>query len=76
MRSRFRILTLVGSALLLGSFQQAARAEAPERLFLQQVGTNTAIVKWRGDADQACWAKQIRSSQRQLLEIIFGTVCA
>ncbi len=30
----------------------------PERLFLQQVGAHSAIVKWRGEADMACWARK------------------
>lgn len=35
-----------------------AQAEPPERLFLQQVGWDSAVVKWRGgDADQVCYAR-------------------
>jgi 3',5'-cyclic AMP phosphodiesterase CpdA len=41
-----------------------ANAAPPERLFLQQVGPNSAIVKWRGEADQACWAKKINDLLR------------
>ena len=33
--------------------------EPPERLFLQQVGPHSAIIKWREGADQACYAKEI-----------------
>ncbi len=29
-------------------------AEAPSRLFLQQISSQSAIIKWRGEADYAC----------------------
>ena len=45
----------------------AATAVEPERLFLQQVGSNSAIIKWRGgDADQACVARKIKRLSRNL----------
>lgn len=31
---------------------------APLRLFLQQVGSHSAIIKWRGVANQACWSSK------------------
>ena len=31
--------------------------QRPPRLFLQQVSSDTAIVKWRGDAEQSCLAQ-------------------
>jgi acid phosphatase type 7 len=33
-----------------------ADAVAPSRLFLQQVGSHSAIIKWRGDTELACWS--------------------
>ncbi len=66
MRSQSRIFSLVGTALLLGSVGQVASAEEPERLFLQQVGSKSAILKWRGDADQACVAKKIRHLRKKM----------
>jgi len=36
----------------------AAGPVQPSRLFLQQVGSNSAIVKWRGAASQLCLAPQ------------------
>ena len=66
MRSQSRIFSVVGTALLLGSLGQIASAEEPERLFLQQVGPKSAILKWRGDADQACVAKKIRHLSRNM----------
>ena len=46
-----------------------ADAERPARLFLQQISSNSAIIKWRGSADQACIAKASDnlSSQAQCL---------
>jgi len=36
----------------------AGAQSTPERVFLQQVGARSAIVKWRGgDAQQVCWAR-------------------
>jgi len=66
MRSQLRIFSLVSSALLLGSIGQIASADEPERLFLQQVGSKSAIVKWRGDADQACVAEKIKDLRKSL----------
>jgi hypothetical protein len=36
-----------------------ALAEPPSRLFLQQVGPQRAIVKWRGDAGAVCFATKL-----------------
>lgn len=46
-------------ACLLGGAVGEAAAQAPSRLMLQQVGTNSAIVKWRGGPDRVCWAKSL-----------------
>jgi hypothetical protein len=54
---RIPLLVVCFSSMIL--LVQAAAAEDPSRLFLQQVGTNSAIVKWRGSADLVCWAKKI-----------------
>ena len=35
-------------------------ASALERLFLQQITSNSAIVKWRGEADRACIAASLQ----------------
>ncbi|MBK7951921.1 MAG: metallophosphoesterase [Deltaproteobacteria bacterium] len=44
------------AAMMLSS--PAAGATEPERVFLQQVGSHSAIVKWRGgDADRVCWSR-------------------
>jgi hypothetical protein len=32
---------------------------APERLFLQQISSHSAIVKWRGNSQVACWSPRI-----------------
>lgn len=48
-------LWLIASGLLAGE----SAAQPPSRLMLQQVGTNSAIVKWRGGPDRACWAKSL-----------------
>jgi hypothetical protein len=36
-------------------------ASPPQRLFLQQVTSSSAIVKWRGEARQACIGKELRA---------------
>ena len=57
---RILILTVTTVALLAaGGLFSTANADEPSRLYLQQVGTHTAIVKWRGDEDQVCWATKI-----------------
>jgi len=65
------VLTIIYSSFLLlfvaGLAPSAATAVEPERLFLQQVGSNSAIIKWRGgDADQACVARKIKRLSRNL----------
>jgi len=55
MRLRSCLVVLLSGSLLLAS---GASAEV-DRLFLQQVGSRSAILKWRGGPDQACWAKKI-----------------
>ncbi len=56
---------LVGLSLLLAvlagctasSVERSPYADAPvERLFLQQVTHNSAIIKWRGTAEEACYS--------------------
>ena len=59
MRTTIRFVTLITLGSLLGGSERSASAADPERLFLQQVGSETAIVKWRGDSDQVCWAKKL-----------------
>lgn len=46
-------------AALAFSLAGAALASAPSRLFLQQVGTHSAIVKWRGDAGSVCFSTKL-----------------
>ena len=65
MRSRSSLLSLVAATLLLGASGQSASADAPDRLFLQQVGINSALVKWRGAADQACWARKLSDLKKK-----------
>lgn len=43
-----------------------ADAPAPSRLFLQQVGSHSAIIKWRGDAELACWSPKTTGLQQAL----------
>jgi hypothetical protein len=45
--------------LLVLLFALPAFAEAPERLFLQQVDTHRAIVKWRGESGHVCFAAKL-----------------
>jgi hypothetical protein len=56
MHSRVRSLALLVLAL---TFSVAAIAAPPSRLFLQQVGTHAAIVKWRGDAGSVCFSTKL-----------------
>jgi hypothetical protein len=49
-RTLFLVIVLLASA----SF-----AAAPTRLFLQQVGAHSAIVKWRGDAGDVCFSTKL-----------------
>jgi hypothetical protein len=56
MKISIRALAIV----MLAVFAQSASAEAPERLFLQQVSTHSAVVKWRGgDGDTVCYSRKI-----------------
>lgn len=53
--SRLSRASIVLMSILAGAQTQAQTT--PERVFLQQVGPRSAIVKWRGgEADQVCWA--------------------
>lgn len=54
-----RISTLAVCLSSLGFIATEAAAQAPSRLFLQQVGAHSAIVKWRGEPEQVCWAKKL-----------------
>jgi hypothetical protein len=56
MHSRARSLALAAVTLI---FSGAALAAPPSRLFLQQVGTHGAIVKWRGDAGHVCFSTKL-----------------
>jgi hypothetical protein len=41
-------------------------AEPPERLFLQQVSTHSAVVKWRGgDADSVCFSRKLKDLSKK-----------
>lgn len=76
------LLALFGAALLLASSGSALAsapgdpgdppaADPPERVFLQQVGAKSAIVKWRGgDADRVCY-----STWPQALNFPWWPVC-
>ncbi len=55
------LLPLVGCSLT----PVAPPSSPPERLFLQQVSSSRAIVKWRGEARQACVAKTMRALSRR-----------
>ncbi|MFK7732584.1 MAG: purple acid phosphatase family protein [Pseudomonadales bacterium] len=53
------LLTLVSCAELTGvGAPIVENATAPDRLFLQQLSDQSAIIKWRGTADYACVAKK------------------
>ena len=70
MRSRFLCpllsALLLSAPLLVVLAQPAAAGEPPDRLFLQQVGPRSAIVKWRGgDADQACIARKFKDLKKK-----------
>lgn len=47
-------------ALLPLALASASLAAPPSRLFLQQVGTHSAIVKWRGDAGSVCFSTKLK----------------
>ena len=68
MRSALTIFHSIFLLLFVAALApSAATAVEPERLFLQQVGSSSAIVKWRGgDADQACVARKIKRLSRKL----------
>jgi len=47
--------------VIVAGFAYSASAEAPERLFLQQVSTHSAVVKWRGgDGDTVCIGRKLK----------------
>jgi hypothetical protein len=64
----------LGVALAAG-LAQAATAAAPERLFLQQVSTHSAVVKWRGgDGDTVCYSRKIKDlSKKNWPHCVTGT---
>jgi 3',5'-cyclic AMP phosphodiesterase CpdA len=45
--------------VLASALAGTAAAAPPTRLFLQQVGTHSAIVKWRGDAGSVCFSSKL-----------------
>ncbi len=54
--TRTLVSAICASMLLLAGI--ATGSQPPERLFLQQVGAHSAIVKWRGgDADRVCYSR-------------------
>lgn len=57
---------LLGGCVLDSVSREAANTvhSKPERLFLQQIGKDRAIVKWRGAADQACVSETARGLKR------------
>ena len=58
MRTSIKLLAI----LIAVGFAQGAAADAPERLFLQQVSTHSAVVKWRGgDGDTVCYSRKIKN---------------
>jgi hypothetical protein len=51
--------------VMVAGFVQSASAEAPERLFLQQVSSSSAVVKWRGgDGDTVCYSRKIKNLRK------------
>jgi Calcineurin-like phosphoesterase len=56
------LLSAVGSFTSL----DASSAVAPERLFLQQVSTHSAVVKWRGgDGTAVCYSRKIQDLSKK-----------
>jgi len=54
-------------SLMLGACSSTAPAppsSPPERLFLQQVSSSSAILKWRGEAQRACIASSLRALRK------------
>ena len=48
------------AVVVAAAFSQSAWAAAPDRLFLQQVSTHDAVVKWRGGGgDTVCFATEL-----------------
>ena len=48
--------------VLVAGFATSSSAAAPERLFLQQVSTHSAVVKWRGgDGDTVCYSRKLKN---------------
>ena len=58
-------LLSVASLLLASTLSMDLIADTPSRLYLQQVGSHSAIVKWRGDADQVCYGKKLRKLNKK-----------
>ena len=56
------LLVGLGSVVTLDS----VAAQPPERMFLQQVSTHSAIVKWRGgDANSVCFSRKLKDLSKQ-----------
>lgn len=51
--------------LLALTLAGTAAAAPPSRLFLQQVGTHSAIVKWRGEAGSVCFSKKLKDLSKR-----------
>lgn len=57
-RATIALVAIVASA-------EAGAQSGPERVFLQQVGSHSAVVKWRGgDAQQVCWARKMQQLKK------------
>ena len=63
-----RKLVAVGvmAGVLSGGLSQVHAGAAPERLFLQQITTHSAMVKWRGgDGDRVCYSRKLKDLSKK-----------
>ncbi len=74
MLTRARSIAL---AVLTAALAAASSAAPPTRLFLQQVSSQGAVVKWRGDAGSVCFSTKLRDlSKRNWPRCVAGVATA
>lgn len=60
------LVLLAACGSLPSSTGPSSQAEPPERLFLQQVSSHGAIVKWRGgDAESVCFSRKMKDLKKK-----------
>ena len=56
MNNRKLVAAGVMAGVVSGGLSQVHAGAVPERLFLQQVSTHSAVVKWRGGDGDSGWS--------------------